>query len=248
MNSGEIGIGHNDDRRLRPAEHFVCFAHGELSAPDGAQIRRGDPLLFERITQGSAADYIGQTVLTNSDSPAGDAGQLLVLPPNPPGKRPAARLLSQLSQRELNPLSQHIGEAFKRVDIPPLYGFEFNRGNWASGHVSLPGHAILFVTLEKRQDATQYVDHFEGPDVFVWSSQLSTSPEGKKGREVLNALETGISIELWVRRRSQDVAFVYVGRVVPLRHEGSQPMSVTFRLLTPLTGEIQSALGISAVD
>jgi hypothetical protein len=34
---------------------------------------------------------------------------------------------------------------------------------------------------------------------------------------------------------------------VPLRHEGSQPMAVTFRLLTPLTGELQLRLCITTV-
>ena len=228
-------------------------------------IRHGDPLLFQWITGGSARDYVDQPVLVEAADQTGVAGTLKVLrrdggryrleSTNPaiapiegrPDMRPVARLISRLDQQEINPLASWIGEAFKRQDIPALYGLQFNRGNWASGHVSLPGRAILFVTLEKRSDATQYVDHFEAPDIFVWSSQLSTSPEGKKGREVLNALETGTAIELWARQRSQDVGFIYLGRVVPLRHEGSQPMSVTFRLLTPLTGELQSRLGVTAL-
>src|SRR5208283_2864277 len=144
------------------------------------------------------------------------------------------------------PLASRIGEQFKSSDVPILYGEEYNPGNWRSGHVSLKNHAILFVSLEKRADRTQYTEHFEGPDVFVWSSQLSTSPERKKGREILDALETGKSIELWMRRKGSDLAFTYLGRVVPLGHEGSEPMLVTFRLLTPLTGELQSRLGVKS--
>jgi hypothetical protein len=74
---------------------------------------------------------------------------------------------------------------------------------------------------------------------------LSTSPERKKGREILDALETGKSIELWMRRKGSDIAFTYLGRVMPISHEGSEPMLVTFRLLTPLTSELQSQLGLS---
>lgn len=87
-------------------------------------------------------------------------------------------------------------------------------------------------------------EHFEGPNVFVWSSQLSTSLEHEKSRETLKSIQTGKSIELWMRRRSHDMAFTYLVRVVPIRHEGSQPMLVTFRLLTPVTGELQSRLGL----
>ncbi|OFJ55541.1 hypothetical protein [Mycolicibacterium grossiae] len=72
------------------------------------------------------------------------------------------------------------------MDVPPLYVEVSNPGNWRQGHVSLEKHAILFVTLEKRADRTQYVEHFEGPDVFVWSSQLSTKPTGKKNPKYWN--------------------------------------------------------------
>ena len=45
------------------------------------------------------------------------------------------------------------------------------------------------MTLTKSEGmawGAEYVDHFEGPDTFVWSSQTSTGPAGKKGRETLN--------------------------------------------------------------
>lgn len=142
-------------------------------------------------------------------------------------------------------MASNIGEQYKSTDVPALYGEVYNSGNWRSGHVSLKNHAILFVSLQKRSDRTQYTEHFEGPDAFVWSSQLSTSPTRKKGREILESLETGKAIELWMRRKGNDIAFTYLGRVVPLRHEGSEPMLVTFRLLTPLTGELQSRLGLN---
>ena len=220
-------------------------------------------LLFEWISGGSARDYIDQPVLVETAGKSGIAGTLKVLRRQGSGyllesnnpavapiegradMRPVARLVSKLDQHDINPLAARIGEQFKSRDVPPLYDEVFNPGNWQSGHVSLRNHAILFVTLEKRVDRTQYVEHFEAPDVFVWSSQSSTRPEGKKGREILNAMETGKSIELWMRRRASDGGFTYLGRVVPLSHRGSQPMLVTFRLLTPLSGELQSRLAVN---
>ena len=96
------------------------------------------------------------------------------------------------------------------------------------------------MTLEKSdqmQHGAEYVDHFDTRERFVWSSQSSAGPETKKGREILNALETGTQIHLWVRRRKTDGAYTYLGLIVPLRHEGDRPMSVGFRLLSPVPGD-----------
>lgn len=258
----EIAIRRQAGQQLTPSSHFVCFAHGDSMDGGLDPIRHGDPLLFEWITGGSARDYVDQPVLVETAGKSGVAGTLKILRPQGSGyllesanpavstievrsdMRPVARLVSKLDQQDLNPLASRIGEQFRSMDVPTLYGEVFNPGNWRSGHVSLRRHAILFVTLVKRADRTAYVEHFEAPDIFVWSSQLSTKPSGKKGREILEALQTGKSIELWMRRKSTDGAFTYLGRVVPLSHEGSEPMLVTFRLLTPLSGELQSRLGV----
>jgi SOS-response transcriptional repressor LexA len=261
--STEVPVRRVSGQALTPSSHFVCFAHGDSMDGGPEPIRHGDPLLFEWITGGSARDYVGQPVLVETAGKSGVAGTLKVLrredgiytlestnpaiPPieGQPDMRPVARLVSKLDQQEINPLASRIGEQFKSMDVPPLYGEVYNPGNWRSGHVSLDQHTILFVSLHKRADRTQYAEHFEGSDIFVWSSQLSTKPTGKKGKEILDSLSTGKSIELWMRRRGDDVAFTYLGRVVPLSHEGSEPMLVTYRLLTPLTSDLQSQLGLS---
>ena len=261
--STEIPVRRVSGQELTASSNFVCFAHGDSMDGGTDPIRHGDPLLFEWITGGSARDYVGQPVLVETSGTSGTAGTLKVLrreggayvlesnnPAVPPipgqsDMRPVARLISKLDQQEINPLASRIGEQYKSMDVPALYGEVYNPGNWRSGHVSLEKYAILFVSLQKRADRTQYAEHFEGPDVFVWSSQLSTKPSGKKGKEILESLSTGKSIELWMRRRGADTAFTYVGRVVPLSYEGSEPMLVTYRLLTPLTSDLQSQLGLS---
>lgn len=261
--STEVAIRRTTGQALTSSSNFVCFAHGNSMDGGSDPIRHGDPLLFEWISGGSARDYVGQRVLVETAGKSGVAGTLKILrreggiytlestnPAVPPiegqtDMRPVARLVSKLDQREINPLASRIGQQLKSMDVPPLYGVDYNPGNWRSGHVSLDKHVILFVSLQKRADRTQYVEHFEGPDVFVWSSQTSTKPTGKKGKEILEALSTGKSIELWMRRRGADIAFTYLGRVVPLSYERSEPMLVTYRLLTPLTSELQSQLGLS---
>lgn len=132
-----------------------------------------------------------------------------------------------------NPLSEFVGQRFKRQDVPPLFGVEYNPGNWNSGHVSLPHQraVVLFVTLTKSDHMThgsEYKDFFESPEVFVWSSQASVGPDSKKGREILEAEEHGTSIHLFTREKKADVAFTYRGLVGPLSHDGDRPMSVRF--------------------
>jgi superfamily II DNA or RNA helicase/diadenosine tetraphosphate (Ap4A) HIT family hydrolase len=243
--------------RLDSAREFVCFARGDSMAGSDDPIEHGDPLLFEWLETGSRADYTGQRMLIEYTAREGTTALLKRLArregqyvlesdnsayPEIVGQRDlrlVARLVRRLDQRDVNPLAARIDERFKRQDIPPLYGLEFNSGKWGmSGHVSLDRKAVLFVTLEKSESMSfgaHYVDHFEDPRTFVWSSQTSTTPDNRKGREVLDALETGTEIHLWVRRRKSDVAFVYLGLVVPVQHTGSKPMSVTFRLLTPVS-------------
>ncbi len=159
--------------------------------------------------------------------------------------RVVARLVSRLDQRTINPLAAQIGETHKRSQVPALFGEEYSFGKWGqSGHISSGGNEILYVTLVKddMQQGAEYVDHFEGPDRVVWSSQNQTAPGSLKGTRILDAPANGHRIHLWARRTRKETAFVYCGLVVPLSHEGSKPMSVTFRLLTPLTPEMQNLL------
>ena len=124
--------------------------------------------------------------------------------------------------------------------MPALFGLDYNPGNWQSGHVSLADDTVLFVTLDKEsgRSGEDYVDRFESANTFHWTSQASTSPASKKGREVIETLDEGRRVHLFVRRQRQDVAFTYCGLVAPLRHESSQPITVWFRLLTPLGADL----------
>ncbi|GAB98507.1 putative ATP-dependent helicase [Gordonia namibiensis NBRC 108229] len=252
-----IAVRERTDIDLSSGNQFVCFADAGALDPSGG-VLAGEPLLFEWGSAGSPTELIGETILAEVEHGGQSKRQLatvrkidsnLVLE-SADGSRQittgadilqAARLVTELSESDINPLADRIGDQLKSFDVPELYGETYNPGNWRSGHVSLARHAVLFVTLEKRSDSIQYVEHFEGPDLFVWSSQNSTKPEGKKGREILEAPATGKSIELWMRRKPSD-PFTYLGRVIPLGHEGSQPMTVKYRLLTPLSGELRRRL------
>lgn len=238
-----------------PTTVFVAYARGDSMNAGPTPIHHGDPLLLQWATRGRV-DHLGQIVLAKRHLPDQTAAALKRLesdgaggyrlestnpsyPPIPGSSslRVVARLVRVLDQTEINPLADHIGQAFARAQIPPLYNQEFNPGNWNSGHVSLDGHVVLFITLDKDGHTATYSDHFEDPDTLMWSSQMSTTPESKKGREILGALDDGTQIHLWIRGRKSDRAFEYCGLGVPMSHEGASPMSVEFRLLTPLSSD-----------
>lgn len=151
---------------------------------------------------------------------------------------PAKRL-----DREPDDVNAHlIGERFKRDQVPAMFGLQYNPGNWQSGHVSIGNDAVLFVTLQKTsamQFGSDYVDHFESRDEFVWASQNSVGPESKKGREILESPDNGVRLHLFARSKKGDVAFEYCGLVEPISHHGAKPMSITFRLLSPLSEDAE---------
>jgi hypothetical protein len=50
-------------------------------------------------------------------------------------------------------------------------------------------------------------------------------------------------LHLWVRPDKQTREFEYCGLIAPISSEGSKPMQVEFRLLTPLTDDAWRRLG-----
>lgn len=155
-------------------------------------------------------------------------------------------LIERIDPNAWNPLQKWIGQAFRRADVATMLGRDPSRMNQQSGHVTFDEDTVFFVKLEKAagEAGAEYHDEFESPEVFRWTSQNSTTPENKKGREVLEALDTGQRIHLFVRRDRKHPALTYCGLLAPIRHEGSAPMSVWFRLLTPLSPELQRQLGV----
>jgi len=77
------------------------------------------------------------------------------------------------------------------------------------------------------------MDHWLGEQRFHWQSQDKTTPESKRGRELINHRELGLTIHLFVRENrllnKQAAPFTYYGKVGYQSHEGSSPMSVILK-------------------
>ncbi|MCY7304804.1 MAG: DUF3427 domain-containing protein [Rhodoferax sp.] len=99
---------------------------------------------------------------------------------------------------------------------------------------------ILFVTLDKSEgfdERVQYKDYAISPELFHWQSQNRAGPNNNSGRRYTESHTNGWKFQLFVRE-DRDAAYVAVGPVQLVSHEGDRPISITWRLESLLTVEL----------
>jgi len=239
--------------KLDPQRHFIARASGNSMNGGKNPIRDGDYLLLERLSANNAGSITGAVMAIERQDESGDNQYLLrvvlkspaggyVLRANNPdysdmNATDDMRTLARFKDI-LNPLDLAVGQSFMREDIPELFGTAFNVGSWNVGHVVLPDQRahVLLVTLNKQGKSAEhrYVDRWVDEQTFHWESQNKTSPESSKGRGIIDHQKNGWGIHLFVRdgklAAGKAAPFVYQGPVRYVRHEGSEPMQVTFSL------------------
>lgn len=95
---------------------------------------------------------------------------------------------------------------------------------------------LLFITLNKDEGfspSIAYHDYAITPELFHWQTQNSAGPHTEAGRRYLESASNGWQFQLFVRRDKGD-AYHACGPVQLQSCEGSQPMSITWRLRLPL--------------
>ena len=102
---------------------------------------------------------------------------------------------------------------------------------------------LMFVTLDKNEKqfspTTMYHDYAINESLFHWQSQNSARPDHGRGRDYIRHRKIGKRLFLFVREQSKDeygrtMGFVNYGEVEYVSHTGSQPMSITWQLKTPI--------------
>ncbi|QOC22756.1 DUF3427 domain-containing protein [Wenzhouxiangella sp. AB-CW3] len=117
------------------------------------------------------------------------------------------------------------------------------------GVLHLPERKVdaFFVTIEKSEKdfapTTLYEDYALSPELFHWQSQSTTTPESPTGARYINHRERGYQPLLFVRQGKRlpnglTEPFQFVGPVNYVRHEGSKPMSIVWRMQHPLPARI----------
>ena len=103
---------------------------------------------------------------------------------------------------------------------------------------------VFFVTLNKSDKdyspTTMYNDYSINEWLFHWQSQSTTSEKSKTGQRYINHKKNGSQVLLFVREFKQDhisngaEAYTYLGKANYVKHEGSRPMNITWKLDKPI--------------
>ena len=101
---------------------------------------------------------------------------------------------------------------------------------------------VFFVTLNKADKdyspTTMYKDYSINETLFHWQSQSTTTPNSSKGQRYIHHREMGTKVLLFVRELKTDLAgtapYTFLGTANYVKHEGSRPMSITWKLDVPI--------------
>ena len=103
---------------------------------------------------------------------------------------------------------------------------------------------VFFVTLNKADKdyspTTMYNDYSISENLFHWQSQSTTAADSSTGQRYIHHRERGSRVLLFVREFKTDrmtggaEAYTFLGTANYVRHEGSRPMNITWKLDRPI--------------
>lgn len=105
----------------------------------------------------------------------------------------------------------------------------------------------FFVTLHKTEEhyspTTMYDDYAISDRLFHWQSQSTTSADSPTGQRYIHHRAQGSTPLLFVRERRAlpsglTAPYAFLGPVDYVSHEGSRPISITWRLRTPMPANL----------
>jgi hypothetical protein len=220
--------------RLRAYRRLLSSRPSELSAFERARLLMLEIQLTPRGVLRAAEDTI-QYLARSSNIVAelnelGDVLESRVDLPNqvyPVPEWPLA-LHRHYSRREIAAAVGHAKPGSKAISLQ-------------TGILQLDGtRELLFVTLDKSgkgfSPTTRYRDYVISPTLFHWETQSTASVTGT-GRRYIESPANGQSFYLFVRS-TPDTAFAFLGPVTYLSHVGDRPISITWRLASPIPASL----------
>ena len=103
---------------------------------------------------------------------------------------------------------------------------------------------VFFVTLNKADKdyspTTMYHDYSINENLFHWQSQSTTAADSPTGQRYIHHREWGSKVLLFVREFKADritggaAAYTFLGAADYVKHEGSRPMNITWKLERPI--------------
>ncbi len=143
---------------------------------------------------------------------------------------------------EDTPLCLHTAYGAREVLTAVGWLTAARRAPFQAGVLPLAGRKteLLFVTLDKSEgyhDRIAYHDYAISAERFHWQTQNSAGPDTPGGRRYVESASNGWQFQLFVRPRKGD-AYRACGRVTAESAEGDRPMSIVWRLQTPLPARL----------
>lgn len=153
-------------------------------------------------------------------------------------------VVAPLAGRPENPIQVHA--RYTRLEI--LAAFGDGEGarvqSWQTGVRWIPdAQADVFAfTLDKSTGSfsptTRYRDYAISPTLIHWESQGVTRADSETGLRYRNHEAEGSEVILFARMHQTDRALWCLGPATYVSHEGERPMAITWRLHTPLPGDL----------
>jgi superfamily II DNA or RNA helicase/HKD family nuclease len=98
---------------------------------------------------------------------------------------------------------------------------------------------LMFVTLNKSEKrfspTTRYEDYAISENLFHWQSQSTTSEGSATGQRYVANKDAAFMLFV---RAEQRQAYTFLGQVDYLKHTGSRPLSITWKLRSPLPARL----------
>ena len=114
---------------------------------------------------------------------------------------------------------------------------------------------VFYITLRKGSSfsaTTRYIDYAESQDVFHWESQNDTSTTSPVGRRYISQGESNHDVLLCIRENGKSEvraeSFRVAGLADYMKHMGSKPIKIWWKLRTPLdlqTYKVASAIRVA---
>jgi hypothetical protein len=89
---------------------------------------------------------------------------------------------------------------------------------------------------------TRYRDYAISREIIHWESQSTTRADSPTGRRYQTHVAGGTGVMLFARLEDDDRAFYFLGPAEYINHESEMPMAISWRLMSPLPGDLFQSL------
>lgn len=218
---------------------------GSSRAPDVAAM----PVVEQRLLRMLLASLADQ-VVTKDDSLQGAADMLWNHPQVVAELGELLQVLgdapSHVQRQALPDIPLQVHGQYTRLEILAAVGEGqgAKTPQWREGvyDAKAAGVDLLAFTLDKTRGdfspTTRYRDYAINRELIHWESQSTTPADSPTGRRYRHHVAMGRSILLFARPRVDDRAFWFLGPATYVSHQGERPMAVTWKLQTPLSGDL----------